>query len=102
MWDVAIVGMLAILYSSLNSFNALRHSISQDARTAYVSFLFSFLPVLVSVYAIAVWQYAPVKISTFQIIALMFGGLAALLDFGLFTWLTFGNMRGGFDKRRAA
>ena len=100
MWDVGLVGLGALLYSSVNGFNALRHSLSQEARTVYVGFLFSLLPLLVAVYSIAVWQYSPSKLTTFQIICMLFGGLSAALDLSLFTWLTFGSIRGGQERRR--
>ncbi len=93
MWNVAFVGLAALLYSALNSFNALRHSIEQSSRVVYVGLLFSILPLLVAVYSIAVWQYSPQKLSTFQIIAMMFGGIAAIIDLGLFSWLSFGTVR---------
>lgn len=93
MWDVAMVGFAALIYSSLNSFNALRHSMGQSSRLVYVSFLFSFLPLLVAVYSIAVWQYSPAKLTTFQIISMLFGGIASIMDLSLFSWLTFGSVR---------
>ena len=93
MWNVAFIGIASLLYSSLNSFNALRHSIGQSSRVVYIGLLVSFLPLLVAVYSIAVWQYSPNKLSTFQIIAMIFGGLAALVDLMLFSWLSFGHLR---------
>ena len=93
MWDVAMIGFAALAYSSLNSFNALRHSLGQSSRLVYVSFLFSFLPLLVVVYSIAVWQYSPTKLTTFQIISMLFGGIASIIDLSLFSWLTFGTVR---------
>jgi hypothetical protein len=91
MWNVALVGIAALLYSSLNSFNALRHSIGMPTRVVYFSLLVSFLPLLVAVYSVAVWQYA--GLSQFQIIAMIFGGLAAVIDLVLFSWLSFGHVR---------
>jgi drug/metabolite transporter (DMT)-like permease len=93
MWSVALVGMSAIIYSSLNSFNALRHSMGHPPRLVYVGLLFSFLPLMVAAYAIAVWQYSPTHLSPFQLIAILFGGLAAIIDLGLFSWLLFGQAR---------
>ena len=101
MWSVGWIGIAAILYSAVNSFNALRHSLGQTPRLVYVGLLFSFLPLLVAAYSIAVWQYSPAKLTTFQIIAMIFGGLAALIDLMLFSWLLFGNSRNAFgDTRR--
>lgn len=93
MWSVGIVGIAAIGYSSFNSFNALRHSIGQPPRLVYLGLLFSFLPLLVAAYSIAVWQYSPSRLTTFQIIAMLFGGLAAIVDLVLFSWLLFGQSR---------
>lgn len=103
MWSVGIVGLAAIVYSSLNSFNALRHSMGQPAKLVYVGLLFSFLPLLVAAYSIAVWQYSPSKLTTFQVIAMTFGGVAAMIDLVLFSWLLFGQSRNAFgdDRRRA-
>ncbi|CAN0496136.1 unnamed protein product, partial [Phaeothamnion confervicola] len=56
MWSVGWIGIAAVLYSALNSFNALRHSLGQTPRLVYVGLLFSFLPLLVAAYSIAVWQ----------------------------------------------
>ena len=98
MWNVGIVGLAALLYSALNSFDALRHALGQSTRVLYTGLLFSFLPLLVAVYSIAVWQYSPTKLSTFQIISMLFGGLAALADILLFTWLSFGHIRGGRSR----
>lgn len=103
MWSVGIVGLAAIAYSSLNSFSALRHSMGQPPRLVYAGLLFSFLPLLVAAYSIAVWQYSPSKLTTFQIIAMLFGGFAAMIDLVLFSWLLFGQSRNGFrESRRAA
>jgi|LNFM01.1.fsa_nt_gb hypothetical protein len=103
MWSVGLVGLAAIVYSSLNSFSALRHSMGQPPKLVYVGLLFSFLPLLVAAYSIAVWQYSPSKLSTFQIIAMMFGGVAAMIDLVLFSWLLFGQSRNAFrESRRAA
>jgi len=96
MWSVGFVGIAAIIYCSLNSFNALRHSIGQSPRLVYMGLLFSFLPLLVAAYAVAVWQYSPNHLSTFQIIAMTFGGLAAIIDLVLFSWLLFGQSRNMF------
>lgn len=93
MWSVGWVGMITLLYSAINSFNALRYSLGQPARLVYVGLLFSFLPLLVAVYSIAVWQYSPAKLTTFQIITMMLGGLAALVDLLFFSWLTFRQTR---------
>jgi hypothetical protein len=93
MWSVCLVGLAAIGYSALNSFNALRHSMGQPPRLVYVGLLFSFLPLLVAAYSIAVWQYSPAKLTDFQIIAMIFGGLAAIIDLVLFSWLLFGQSR---------
>lgn len=90
MWSVGWVGFVTLLYSAVNSFNALRYSLGQPVRLVYVGLLFSFLPLLVAVYSIAVWQYSPSKLSTFQIIAMMLGGVAAIVDLLFFSWLTFG------------
>lgn len=90
MWSVGWVGVVTLFYFAVNSFNALRFSLGQPARLVYVGLLFSFLPLLVAVYSIAVWQYSPAKLSTFQIIAMLFGGVAAIVDLLFFTWLTFG------------
>lgn len=101
MWSVGIVGLAAIVYSSLNSFNALRHSMGQPAKLVYIGLLFSFLPLLVAAYSIAVWQYSLSKLTTFQVIAMMFGGVAAMIDLVLFSWLLFGQSRNAFgDNRR--
>ncbi len=100
MWSVGIVGLAAIVYSSLNIFNALRHSMGQPAKLVYVGLLFSFLPLLVAAYSIAVWQYSPNHLSTFQVIAMMFGGVAAMIDLVLFSWLLFGQSRNAFDDHR--
>ena len=100
MWSVAFVGLLALVYSSINSFNALRYSIGQPARLVYVGLLFSFLPLFVAAYSIAVWQYSPTKLTTFQIIAMVFGGLAAVIDLMLFSWLSFGQARNAFKDDR--
>ena len=100
MWSVAVVGLLALVYSSINSFNAMRHSIGQPARLVYVGLLFSFLPLLVAAYSIAVWQYSPAKLTTFQIISMVFGGLAAVIDLMLFSWLMFGHARNAFKDDR--
>jgi hypothetical protein len=103
MWSVGIVGLAAIAYSSLNSFNALRHSMGQPAKLVYIGLLFSFLPLLVAAYSIAVWQYSPSKLTTFQVIAMMFGGVAAMIDLVLFSWLLFGQSRNAFgDNGRRA
>jgi hypothetical protein len=104
MWSVGLVGIAAIVYSSLNSFNALRHSLGQPPRLVYMGLLFSFLPLLVAAYSIAVWQYSPNHLSTFQIIAMLFGGLAAVIDLALFSWLLFGQSRDAFREggRRGA
>lgn len=100
MWSVGLVGVAAIVYSSLNSFNALRHSMGQPARLVYVGLLFSFLPLMVAAYAIAVWQYSPNQLTTFQVIAILFGGLAAVIDLVLFSWLLFGQSRQAFRTGR--
>ena len=100
MWSVSMVGLAAIVYSSLNSFNALRHSMGQEPKLVYVGLLFSFLPLLVAAYAVAVWQYSPNHLSTFQIISMMFGGLAAVIDLVLFSWLLFGQSRQVFKESR--
>lgn len=100
MWSVGIVGLAAIIYSSLNGFNALRHAEAQPAKVVYIGFLFSFLPLLVAAYSIAVWQYSPNHLSTFQVIAMMFGGVAALIDLVLFSWLLFGQSRNAFEMNR--
>ena len=100
MWSVGWVGVAALVYSSINSFNALRHSIGQPARLVYVGLLFSFLPLLVAAYSIAVWQYSPSKLTTFQIIAMLFGGVAAIIDLVLFSWLSFGHARNAFKDDR--
>lgn len=93
MLSIGWVGMVTLLYSAINSFNALRYSLGQPARLVYVGLLFSFLPLLVAVYSIAVWQYSPAKLTTFQIITMMLGGLAALVDLLFFSWLTFRQTR---------
>ena len=93
MWDVAIVGIAALLYSTVNGFNALRHSADEAPRVVYMGLILSFLPLLVAVYSIAVWQYSPNHLSTFQIIAMVFGGLSAIVDIVLFSWLSFGQVR---------
>lgn len=100
MWSIGWVGIASILYSALNSFNALRHSLGQTPRLVYVGLLFSFLPLLVAAYSIAVWQYSPSKLTTFQIISMVFGGLAALIDLMLFSWLLFGHSRDAFSEPR--
>lgn len=100
MWSVGFVGIAAIVYGSLNSFNALRHSIGQPPRLVYLGLLFSFLPLLVAAYSIAVWQYSPNHLSTFQIIAMLFGGLAAIIDLVLFSWLLFGQSRNAFGNAK--
>jgi hypothetical protein len=100
MWSIGWVGIAAVLYSALNSFNALRHSLGQTPRLVYVGLLFSFLPLLVAAYSIAVWQYSPAKLTTFQIISMLFGGLAALIDLMLFSWLLFGHSRDAFSETR--
>ena len=101
MWSVATIGIAALLYSAMNSFNALRHSMGHPPRLVYVGLLFSFLPLLVAAYSIAVWQYSPNKLTTFQIISMMLGGLAAVVDLLLFSWLLFGQARNAFgDQRR--
>ena len=94
MWDVAIIGIAALLYSAVNGFNALRHSMGESSRVVYMGLILSFLPLLVAVYSIAVWQYSPARLSTFQIIAMVFGGLAAVVDVVLFSCLSFGQVRG--------
>ena len=91
MWDVAMVGVAALLYSSVNGFNAVRHSLSETPRVVYMGLVFSFLPLLVAVYALAVWQYA--QLSTFQVIAILFGAVAAIVDIVLFSWLSFGRVQ---------
>ncbi len=100
MWSVGWVGIAALLYSAINSFNALRHSLGQEPRLVYVGLLFSFLPLLVAAYSIAVWQYSPAKLTTFQIISMVFGGLAAFIDLILFSWLLFGHSRNAFTEAR--
>ncbi len=100
MWSIGWVGVVALLYSAINSFNALRYSLGQPARLVYVGLLFSFLPLLVAAYSIAVWQYSPSKLTTFQIIAMLFGGLAAVVDLLLFSWLTFGHARNAFGQEQ--
>lgn len=90
MWSIGWVGVITLLYSAINSFNALRYSLGQPVRLVYVGLLFSFLPLLVAVYSIAVWQYSPNKLTTFQIVSMLFGGLAAIVDLVFFSWLTFG------------
>ena len=90
MWDVALVGIAALVYSAINGLNAVRGSASQSPRAVYLGLLSSILPLLVAVYSIAVWQYSPTRLSTFQIIAMLFGGLAAIVDIVLFSWLSFG------------
>lgn len=103
MWSVGWVGIVALLYSAVNSFSALRHSLGQPARLVYVGLLFSFLPLLVAAYSVAVWQYSPAKLTTFQIISMVFGGLAAVVDLLLFSWLTFGYARSAVaqDRKRS-
>ncbi len=100
MWSVGFVGLAALFYSSMNSFNALRHSLGQPSRLVYVGLLFSFLPLFVAAYSIAVWQYSPTKLTTFQIIAMVFGGIAAMIDLILFSWLTFGQVRNSNKEDR--
>lgn len=100
MWSIGWVGIIALLYSAVNSFDALRHSLGQPARLVYVGLLFSFMPLLVAAYSVAVWQYSPAKLSTFQIIAMLFGGLAAIIDLMLFSWLTFGHARNAIAQAR--
>ena len=90
MWDVAVVGIAALIYSAINGLNAVRGSSDTSPRAVYMGLLSSVLPLLVAVYSIAVWQYSPTKLSTFQIIAMLFGGLAAIVDIVLFSWLSFG------------
>ena len=98
MVSVGWVGIAALLYLAVNSFYALRHSLGQPARLVYVGLLFAFLPLLVAAYSIAVWQYSPARLTTFQIIAMLFGGVAALVDLLLFSWLTFGHSRNAFGQ----
>jgi len=99
MWEVGSIGMLALCYSAANSFNAMRHTLGQPARLVYIGLISSLLPLLVAVYSIAVYQYSPSKLTTFQIIAMVFGGLASVIDLALFSWLTFGHVRGGGERR---
>ncbi|MGE0629346.1 MAG: hypothetical protein AB7O43_16105 [Hyphomicrobiaceae bacterium] len=94
MWDVALIGVISLLYLSFTGFSAVRHSIGKGARALYIGLVFSFLPLLVAVYSIAVWQYSPDGLTTFQVIAVLFGGLAALLDVMLFSWLSFRHLKG--------
>ena len=102
MWNVAMIGIMALLYTSLTGFVTVRHSTGQGARVVYTSLVFSFLPILVAVYALAIWQYSPNGLSTFQVIAVIFGGLAAILDILLFSWLSFRHMSGeGIGRRKA-
>ena len=102
MWSVGFIGLAALFYSALNSFNALRHSMGHTPRLVYIGLLFSFLPLLVAAYSIAVWQYSPAKLTTFQIISMVLGGTAAAIDLILFSWLLFGNARNAFsDQRRS-
>lgn len=95
MWEVGSIGMLALCYSAANSFNAMRHTLGQPPRLVYVGLICSLLPLLVAVYSIAVYQYSPSKLTTFQVIAMTFGGLASVIDLALFSWLTFGHVREG-------
>ena len=63
----------------------------------------SFLPLLVVAYAVAVWQYSPNKLTTYQVITMILGGAATVVDVFLFSWLTFRNSRGlTLKERRAA
>ncbi len=102
MWAIGWVGIVALLYSAVNSFDALRHSLGQPTRLVYIGLLFSFLPLLVAAYSVAVWQYSPDKLSTFQIISMLFGGLSAVVDLTLFSWLTFGHARNANGQGRKA
>ena len=100
MWNVAAIGIVSLLYSSLTGFITVRHTTGQGARVVYTSLLFSFLPILIAVYAVAIWQYSPQGLNTFQLISMIFGGLAAILDILLFSWLSFRHISGDVGRRR--
>ena len=93
MRSIAVVGLIALLYSAFNSFDALRHSMGQSTRVVYLGLVFAFLPLLIVAYSVAVWQYSPAKLTTFQVISMMFGGVASLIDVIFFSWLTFWHTR---------
>ena len=93
MRSVAVVGLIALLYSAFNSFNALRYSMGQSTRVVYLGLVFAFLPMLIVAYSVAVWQYSPAKLTTFQVISMLFGGVASLIDVVFFSWLTFWHTR---------
>jgi hypothetical protein len=90
------------MYTALQGINAIRQSASRE-HGVFLGLVLSFLPLFVAAYAVAVWQYSPNKLTTYQMIAMIFGGAAGVIDVFLFSWLTFRTARGiTFKERRAA
>jgi hypothetical protein len=102
MWSVMAVGLVALGYTALQGINAIRQSTGRE-HGMFLGLVLSFLPLLVVAYAVAVWQYSPDKLTTYQVIAMVLGGAAAAVDVFLFSWLTFRTSRGlTLKERRAA
>jgi len=101
MWNVMTLGLVALGYTALQGINAIRQSANRE-QGVFLGLVLSFLPLLVVAYAVAVWQYSPNKLTTYQTIAMILGGAAAAVDVFLFSWLTFRTSRGLTLKERRA
>jgi hypothetical protein len=102
MWNVLTLGLVALGYTALQGINAIRQSAGRD-QGVFLGLVLSFLPLFVAAYAVAVWQYSPDKLTTYQTIAMILGGAAGVIDVFLFSWLTFRAARGvSLKERRAA
>ncbi|HXF55804.1 MAG TPA: hypothetical protein VNK52_16945 [Hyphomicrobiaceae bacterium] len=101
MWNVMTLGLVALGYTALQGINAIRQSANRE-HGVFLGLVLSFLPLFVVAYAVAVWQYAPNQLTTYQTIAMILGGAAAAVDVFLFSWLTFRTSRGLTLRERRA
>jgi hypothetical protein len=101
MWNVTTLALVALGYTGLQGINAIRQSASRE-HGVFLGLVLSFLPLFVAAYAVAVWQYSPNKLTTYQTIAMILGGAAGAIDVFLFSWLTFRSSRGMTLKERRA
>lgn len=87
MWHVSWVGIIALLYVALQARAVLAQPRS-GVMHAMIEILISLLPLFVVVYAFIDWVRGANPLSVFQVVVMVQGTLASLIDVVIFTWFS--------------
>jgi hypothetical protein len=87
MWHVSWVGIIALLYVALQARAVLAQPRS-GVMHAMIEILISLLPLFVVVYAFIDWMRGTNPLSVFQVVVMVQGTLASLIDVVIFTWFS--------------